>query len=392
MNPIRISETVYYVGSNDRRTQLFENYWPLEKGVAYNSYLLLDTKTALIETVELSKVEDLIEKVKILLQGRTLDYLVINHMEPDHSGAIRALLREYPELVLVGNKKTFPLLQGFYGIVKNHKIVEEEDILDLGYHKLTFYTMPMVHWPESMVTYDKTEEILFSNDAFGSFGTLDGGLFDDETNLEFYEDELRRYYSNIVGKYGSQVQKTLEKLLGLSIKMIAPSHGLLWRTNILHIVQKYQEWSTFKAEKGVVIVFGSLYGNTEKTAEAIARSLSEEGVKNIRVYDASKTHISYILSDIWKYNGLVIGTAAYNGSIFTPISHFMHHLKHIGIKNKVVAIFGNACWGSAVRELNKLCEEASLEVVNEPFEAKCSPTSIEFDKAAILAKAVASRI
>ncbi len=392
MLSVKINDNVFFTGSNDRRTALFENHWPLENGVSYNSYLITDQKTALIDTVEAGQIEDLLNKIKSLLSGRTLDYLVINHMEPDHSAAIRALVREYPEIQLVGNSKTFPLLEGFYGNFNHKHTVAEGEILDLGKHQLTFYMMPMVHWPESMVTFDKTSGILFSNDAFGGFGALDGGIFDYETDISFYEPELRRYYSNIVGKYGNQVQKIMEKVAGLDVKIIAPSHGLLWKEKIPWIIEKYHDWSTYKASKGVVIVYGSLYGNTGKTADAIARYLAEEGIKHIRVFDASKTHISHIISYIWEYQGLVIGTAAYNGSIFSPVSHIMHHFKNVPLKNRIVGLFGNACWGSAVRELKKMAEECQLDLVMEPSESKCTPKDQDFEYARQLAKAMAKKL
>ena len=345
MKHVKLSDDIYYLGVNDRRTNLFENAWPLPNGVAYNSYLIVDEKVALIDTVEYGHMEDFLLKIEEILGQTPIDYLVVNHMEPDHSGAIKQIVNQYPDIEIVGNKKTFPMLEGFFGIEEGKKEVAEGDTLKLGKHELSFYMAPMVHWPETMVTYESTTKTLFSADAFGSFGTLDGGVFDDELNLDFYHDELRRYYSNIVGKYGNQTQKALAKLSTLDIKQIAATHGPVWRCHIDYIMDKYQKWSKYEAEEdGVVIVFGSMYGNTEKMADHIARKLSEEGIKNIRIYDASKTHASYIISDIWKYNGLIIGSAAYNGGIFPPVGSLLDKLKSMYIKNRHLGIFGNSSW------------------------------------------------
>jgi flavorubredoxin len=292
----------------------------------------------LIDTAEAPFAGSLVDWIKELLNGRDLDYLVINHMEPDHSGSVRDVLEAFPHITLVGNRKTLPLLQGFYRFNGNFNEVEDGDSLDLGKHKLNFYTIPMVHWPESMVTYESTTNILFSNDAFGSFGTLDGGIFDDEINLDWYADEIARYYSNIVGKYGPQVQKALQKLAALPLKMFAPSHGIIWRSNLKYILDKYNTWSKFEAEPGVVIVFGTMYGNTEKMADIIGRNLAEAGVKNIRIFDVAKTHPSFIINEMWKYKGIILGSCAYNGGIFPPMAHLLSDLEHIALKNRVLGI------------------------------------------------------
>ncbi|MDP4185972.1 MAG: MBL fold metallo-hydrolase, partial [Bacteroidota bacterium] len=274
MHQVKLAEDIYYVGVNDRKTHLFENYWPLEKGVAYNAYLIVDEKVALLDTVERSFIDEFLEKLDTILKGRKIDYLIVNHMEPDHSGAIKSIVTRYPEITLVGNKKTFPILSNFYQIEKNTLTIEDGGTLDLGKHKLGFHTIPMVHWPESMVTFESTEKILFSSDAFGSFGSLDGGIFDDELNLSFYEEELMRYFTNIVGKYCPHTQRALKKLDALDIKMIAATHGPIWRTNLSYILDRYHKWSSYQTEPGVVIVYGTMYGNTEKMADVIARQLS----------------------------------------------------------------------------------------------------------------------
>lgn len=394
MNHVKLADNIYYLGVNDRRTHLFENAWPLPNGVSYNSYLIVDEKVALIDTVEYGHMEDFLEKLDNILGQKAIDYLVINHMEPDHSGAIRQIVQLYPDIQIVGNKKTFPMLEGFFGIDQNQYEVAEGDCIDLGTHKLNFHMIPMVHWPETMVTYESVTKTLFSADAFGSFGTLDGGVFDDEINLSYFEDELRRYYSNIVGKYGNQVQKALEKLSGLEIKQIASTHGPIWRSHISYILEKYQKWSSYNAEEeGVVIVFGSMYGNTERMADRLARSLCENGIKNIRVYDASKTHASYIISDIWKYSGLVIGSAAYNGGVFPAVGSLLEKLKHNNIKNRAFGIFGNSSWGGGgLRTLEKWAEEVKLMPLGPKVEARCAPNADDMamcDQIAIeVAKAV----
>lgn len=392
---VELSEKVYWLGFNDRRKHLFENQWPLEKGVTYNSYLIDDNKTALIDTAEAPFSGALVEWIGELLGGKTLDYLVINHMEPDHSGAIKDVVAAYPNVTLVGNRKTQPVLEGFYSITKNFLTIDEGATLELGKHTLQFFTVPMVHWPESMVTYDITDKILFSNDAFGSFGTLDGGVFDDEIDLEVsgINEELRRYYSNIVGKYGAQVQKALAKLSGLEIKLIAPSHGLLWRSQIPYIVERYSKWSKMEGEKGVVIVFGSMYGNTEKMADYIARFLVEEGIKHVKVFDSSKTHTSHILNNIWKYKSVILGSCAYNGNIFPAMDHLMSDIEHYGLKGRILSIFGSASWGGGgVRAINKFAENIGWEIVGDQVEARCSPKESDIDKCRAIAKAVATRL
>ncbi len=390
---IQLTPDIYWIGVNDRRTHLFENYWPLPFGVAYNSYLILDEQVTLVDTVSMGTMDTFLEKVKELLDGRKIDYLIINHMEPDHSGSVKAIVNEFPDVKIIGNAKTFPMLEGFYGIHNNLIEVEEGSILKTGRHTLQFYMTPMVHWPETMMTYDETDKILFSADAFGSFGTLDGGIFDDEINLDYYEEELRRYYSNIVGKYGLQVQKALEKLSGLDIRMIAATHGPIWRSHIPKILADYQRWSRYETEEGVIIVFGSMYGNTEKMAEIIARAISSEGIRNIRIYDVSKTHSSYIINDIWKYKGVILGSSAYNGGVFTPMRDLIRELEHILPKNHLLGIFGSMSWGGGgVRTLEKFAETIKWELVYEPVEARHSAREADIERLIELGKAMAAKL
>ena len=390
---LNIKEDIHWIGVNDRETTLFENYWPIDKGVAYNSYLINDEKVAILDTVKFNKTTEYLEKIKSIIGDKQVDYLIVNHMEPDHSGSMLALLAEYPDMKIVGNKKTFPFIEGFYGITKNYYEVDDLDLLDLGKHKLKFYLTPMVHWPETMMTFDETSGVLFSMDAFGGFGSLDGGIFDDELNYDFYEDETRRYYSNIVAKYSPMVQRSLKKLGGLDIKMIAPTHGPVWRTNPGKIVDLYDKWSRFESEHGAVIVYGSMYGNTAKMADYLARMISENGVKNVKVFDASKTHNSYILSEIWKYKAVIIGSCAYNTKVFSSVETLLAKLSNSGLKERYVSVFGNKSWsGGGVSGIDAFVKEIGWEKIGDSIEATYSPKDAEFDALQKLGKEIAERL
>ncbi|MGL5099070.1 MAG: FprA family A-type flavoprotein, partial [Fusobacteriaceae bacterium] len=325
----KITEKVFWIGVNDRKTERFENYIPLPEGVTYNSYLINDEKTCVIDTVEFGSESSYFDKIEKILDGKKLDYIVVNHMEPDHSGSLADLVKFYPEVKVIGNKKTLDMIKAFYPNfdIEKFQEIKEGDVLDLGYHKLTFAMIPMVHWPESMVTYDTTDKILFSNDAFGSFGALDGAIFDDQLDISRCEDEMRRYYSNIVGKFGVQTTNAIKKLGGLEIKYICPSHGIIWRKDISRVINHFYNWANFiPDEVGVVIVYGSMYGNTAKMAEALARELVIQGVPDVKVYDASKTDSSFIISDIWKYKGLIIGSCAHNNALYPKIEPILSKL------------------------------------------------------------------
>lgn len=375
MKQIVISNKIYYLGTNDRKKSLFENNWPLPNGVAYNSYLINDSKSALIDTLEFGSKDDYLDQISLLLRGKNLDYLIVNHMEPDHSSMIGILLKFYPSLKIVSNIKAYKMLEAYFNInPDNFMEIKEGDVLDLGYHKLTFYITPWVHWPETMMTYDTTDKVLFSCDAFGSFGTLDGGIFDDEINFDRYEDEMRRYYSNIVGKYSNMVQKAFAKLNGVDIKIICPSHGPVWRGNPAKAVELYDKWSRYESEEGVVIAFASMYGNTEKMADYVARLIAENGIKNIRVYDVSKTHVSYILSDIWKYKSVILGSCAYNAGMHPMMEHLCHELSVINPKDKNYALFGSYSWnGGGLKSLVSFAEKMTWNKVSEPVELMGAP-------------------
>ena len=374
-----IIKNVHWVGVNDRETTLFENFWPLDKGVTYNSYLINDEKVAIIDTVKFNKTNLYISKIKEIIGVKKVDYLVVNHMEPDHSGSMQALISEYPDMKIVGNPKTFDFIRGFYDITDNFYEINESSEIDLGYHKLKFFITPMIHWPETMMTYDTTEKILFSMDAFGGFGTLDGGIFDDEVDLEIYESEIRRYYSNIVAKYSPIVQKALKRLSNLPINIIASTHGPIWRSNPGKIVEFYDKWSRHEAEEGVVIVYGTMYGNTAKMADYVGRVISEQGIKNVKIFDASKTHLSYIISEIWKYKGVIIGSCAYNTNMFPSVELITNKIEHSGLKNRYLGIFGNKCWsGGGVSNLMKFKEKSKLELICDPVEATYTPKDKEY--------------
>lgn len=366
-----ISNKIHYIGTNDRKKHLFENNWPLPYGVSYNSYLIADEHPALVDTLEYGSDPDYLTNIDTILEGRALEYLIINHLEPDHSSMIGEILRTYPDVTVVGNCTTFKLLANYYAVPQEQKLeVMDGSTLSLGHHVLTFAWVPWVHWPETMVTYDTTDKVLFSCDAFGGFGTLDGGIFDDEIDFDkFYLTEMRRYYSNIVGKWSDKVQGAFQKLGGLEIKIICPSHGPIWRENPGKVLSLYNRWSTHQAEKGVVIIYASMYGNTEKMADKIARALAQEGVKNIRVFDVSKTHVSYLINEIWEYNGLILGTCAYNGQMHPMMHHLVHEISVANPKNKLVGVFGSSSWnGAGVKTLKKELEAIKITPTEKSVE------------------------
>ena len=393
MHQIKLADNIYFLGFNDRRTQLFENIWPIPNGVSYNSYLIFDEKIALIDTVERQFIEDYLDRIAGIIGNKSIDYLIINHMEPDHSGAMKAIKSRYPEITLVGNKKTFGIVESFGTSPEKIIVVNDNDVLDLGKNKLQFQTIPMVHWPETMVTYDETNKILFSGDAFGSYGTLDGGVFDDEINLEFYETDVMRYFTNIVGKYCAHTQRAMKKLSVLDIKMIAATHGPIWRTDLNWVWSRYNKWSSYNMENGVVIVYGSMYGNTQKMAEVIARQLSERGIKNIRVYNSSKTHSSYIINDIFKYKGFIVGSCAYNNALFPNVETLLSTIEHMGVKDHYLGIFGTFLWnGGGVNNLKKFAENIKWELIYEPVEEKGTLTSDKFKMCLELADRMADKL
>ena len=393
-NTVKITEKVFWLGANDRRTHLFENMWPLPNGVSYNSYLIVDEKIALVDTIEFGSSEDYLEKIIERIGDRKIDYLIINHMEPDHSGAIKTIVEKYPEVKLVGNLKTFKIVESYFGYQDKWYQVEDGDELNLGYHTLKFVMTPWVHWPETMMTYDVTEKILFSGDAFGSFGTLDGGIFDDEIEFEeYYEEDMRRYFSNIVGQYSNMVQKAFKKLEGVEVKYICATHGPIWRKDVNKVLSLYDKWSKYETENGVVIIYGSMYGNTAKIADSIARKLAEQGIKKIRVHDASKTHLSYLINEIWKYKGVILGSCAYNSGMLPTMENLTRTLEHMGVKDHLLGLFGSYSWnGGGVKSLYKFHEKMEWELVSDPIDTKGIPGNEAFDRCEALAKAMAEKL
>jgi flavorubredoxin len=353
----QIAKDIFYVGVNDRQKHKFENMLPLPNGVSYNAYLMMDEKTALIDTVDISFGDIFIDKIQSQLQGRTLDYLIINHMEPDHSGSIRLIRKYYPDMVIVGNNKTLSMVEGYYGVSDNMLEIKDGEILSLGTHKLQFHLTPMVHWPETMMTYDLNEGVLFSGDAFGCFGTLDGTVLDSEMSIDRYWDEMIRYYANIVGKYGNPVQKALKKLTPLDFKLICSTHGPVWKEYISEVVDMYDQMSRYHGEDGVVIVYGSMYGNTELMAETVAQGLAESGVKNIIIHNVSKSDSSVIIRDIFKYKGLIVGSPTYCNELYPEVESLLRKIEIRGVKNRVFGCFGSFTWASAaVKRLTTFVE------------------------------------
>ena len=384
---------IHYVGVNDRSTHLFEGMWPIPYGVSYNSYLIDDEKVALVDTVEIGFFEVFLQKIKTVLGDKPIDYLIVNHMEPDHSSSIALIKQYYPNVTVVGNVKTFGMIDGYYALQSNRLVVKEGDTLDLGHHKLAFYMAPMVHWPEVMVTYDVTEQVLFSADAFGTYGTVDGGPIDTQINLDKYWDEMVRYYANIVGKYGTPVQKALQKLSALPIRMICSTHGPVWTENISKVVGIYDRLSRYDAEKGVVIVYGSMYGHTEQMAEQLAHLLTAKGVKNVVMHNVSKSHPSYILADIFKYNGLIIGSPTYNTQLYPEIEAIISKILMRDIKGRCLGWFGSFSWaGKAVGLLGEFAEKSRFTLVGEPVEMKQGMLASVEEQCEALAEAMAKVI
>jgi len=394
-NTVKITDKIYWLGANDRRTELFENLWPIPNGISYNSYLIIDDKIALVDTLHFNSADDYLEKIEELIgKDRSIDYLIINHMEPDHSGAIKTIVEKYPQIKIIGNLKTFKILESYYGYQEKWKQVEDSEEISLGYHKLKFIMTPWVHWPETMMTYDLTDKILFSGDAFGSFGTLDGGIFDDEIEFDdYYLEDMRRYYSNIVGQYSNMVQKAFAKLSGVEINMICSTHGPIWRKDVNKVISLYDKWSKYETENGVVIIYGSMYGNTAKMADYIARKLSENGIKKIRIYDASKTHISYLINEIWRYKGVILGSSAYNSGMLPTMENLTTTLEHMGVKNHLLGLFGSYSWnGGGVKMLHKFYETIQWELISEPVDIKGIPGDDAFKRCDILANAMAEKL
>ena len=352
-----IAKDIFYVGVNDRQKHKFENMLPLPLGVSYNAYMIIDEKTALIDTVDIAMGDLFIDKIQSQLKGRKLDYLIINHMEPDHSGSIKLIRKYYPEMIIVGNSKTLSMVEGFYGVDNNMLEIKDEEVLSLGKHRLQFHLTPMVHWPETMMTFDLGEKVLFSGDAFGCFGTLDGAVVDSDMNIDRYWDEMTRYYANIVGKYGAAVQKALKKLTPLDFEMICSTHGPIWKEYVSEVIDKYDQYSRYDTEEGVVIVYGSMYGFTELMAETVAQGLAQNGIRTIIVHNVSKSDPSVILQDIFKYRGLIVGSPTYSNELYPEVESLLRKIEIRGVKHRIFGCFGSFTWASAaVKRLNSFVE------------------------------------
>ncbi|MDD3334813.1 MAG: FprA family A-type flavoprotein [Eubacteriales bacterium] len=368
MNCIRkLTDDLLWVGGNDRRLHLFENAYPLPDGISYNAYLLLDEKTALLDTVDRAVGDEFFENLNAGLQGRELDYVIINHMEPDHCGTLARLLLRYPDVTVVSNDKVFTMIHQFFGdeaSIGNAVSVAEGSTLSLGRHQLTFVMAPMVHWPEVMVTYDQTTGALFSADAFGTFGALDGCLFADEVDFNgHWLDEMRRYYTNIVGKYGGPVQTLLKKAAGLKLQMICPLHGPIWREHMDWLVEKHQLWSAYTPEdEGVLVAYASIYGHTKNAAEVLARELTLAGAKKVRLYDVSETHPSYLVAEAFRSSRWVFLSATYNAGIFPAMETLLNDLKAHGLRNRKVALVENGSWAPAAGKLMKAVLESMKDI------------------------------
>lgn len=395
LKPIEIKKDLFYVGLNDRTKHLFENLWPIPKGVSYNSYLIVDEKTALFDTVDICYSDLFLSKLEIALDGRALDYIIINHMEPDHSGSLGLLRNKYPNVQVVGNKRTTDMVAGYHNITEGVKEIQDGEELSLGKHNLKFFLTPMVHWPETMMTYETTDKIIFSGDAFGTFGTLDGGITDTHLHPERYYDEMRRYYSNVVGKFGGPVQKALEKLSDIQIDYICSTHGPIWtqKEQIEKVISIYNKLSLYEGEEGVVIAYGSMYGNTEQMAETIAYELAQQGIKEVILHNVSKREHSYILRDIFKYKGLIIGSPTYNNKLFPEVAHLVSMIESRDMKNRFFSYFGSFTWaGAAVKNLKEFAENSKFEIVGTPVEMKQAMNMDVYENCIKLGKEMAARL
>lgn len=393
----RITDDLCYVGASDRRLALFENVYPVPRGVSYNSYLLRDEKTVLFDTADSAVREQYFENVAAALDNRKLDYLVVNHMEPDHAALIADLLLRYPEATVVTTAKAAQMMEQFLG-TKPEKLltVKEGEQLSTGRHNLTFVMAPMVHWPEVMMTYDLTDNILFSADAFGTFGALNGNIFADEVNFDRdWIDDARRYYINIVGKYGVQVQNVLKKASGLPIAMICPLHGPIWRENLNYFIEKHDTWSSYRPEEqGVLVIYGSIYGHTASAAEKMAAVLADHGVKGIAMYDASHTDASQLVAECFRYSHIVLASSTYNAGIFTPIENLLHDLKAHSWQNRTVAIIENGTWaaqsGKAMRTI--LEEMKNITILGEDLSLKSAMKDNQMEDLNFLADLIVANL
>lgn len=367
----KVTDDMYYIGSEDRRIALFENAFPLENGISYNSYFLSDEKTVVFDTVDKSVSSVFFGNIAYLLNGRKLDYVVVNHVEPDHSATLSELVLRYPDVKIVTNAKAAVMINNFFNFDLQSRLITitENDTLTTGKHTFKFITAPMVHWPEVMLTYDETDKILYCADAFGSFGTLNGLIFADNVDYDRdWIDESRRYYSNIVGKYGAQVQAVLKKASTLKIKMLCPLHGHIWRKNIDYIIDKYNLWSSYQPEsKSVLIAYASIYGNTENAVNILAGKLSDGGINDIKIFDVSKTHPSYIVAEAFRCSHLIFASSTYNTGIFSGMETLLLDLKAHNLQNRTVSVIENGTWAATAGKQMKeiISSMKNMTVIDE---------------------------
>jgi flavorubredoxin len=378
MPAVPIKPDIYWIGINDRITDLFEGLWPISKeGVSYNSYLVNDEKKAVVDLMKSFKGDEYFAQIDEIIDISKIDYIIINHMEPDHSGLLRTLRRISPEVTFVGTAKTKRLLEDFYSIKDNVEVVTDGDTLPLGKRTLQFFETPFLHWPETMMTYETSDRILFSCDAFGSYGAIRGAIFDDCCkDIAFYQKEALRYYVNIVANYSPRVLSAIEKLKDIPVDVVAPSHGLIWRKNSSHIVGLYKKWAEYasgKTEPGVTLVYGSMYGNTDVVMNAVAQGISGEGVP-VEIFDAARTHVSYILPSLWTKSAVMIGAPTYEVSLFPPMADVLNMAVRKRIRNKKAAYFGSYGWsGGALKEMQKITEPLKWDL-QDTFEFLGAPS------------------
>lgn len=389
-NTQHITDNLIYVGASDRRMALFENIYPIPRGVSYNSYLLLDDATVLFDTVDASVAAQFFENVDAALDSRKLNYVVVHHMEPDHAATLMDLLLRHPEATVVTTAKASQMIEQFFGTKPAQLMaVKEGDTLTTGAHTLVFTMAPMVHWPEVMMTYDSTSRTLFSADAFGTFGALSGNLFADQVNFEHeWLNDARRYYINIVGKYGLQVQNVLKKAATLDIQTICPLHGPVWRENLGWFIAKHDLWSRYEPEdSAVVIIYGSIYGHTEAAALRLGTLMAQRGVKNIKAYDASHTHTSKLLAECFRASHIVLASSTYNNGLFTPIESLLADLKAHAWQRRTVALVENGSWAPQAAKLMRaeLEQMKDIAIVGDPVTLKSAATPAQEQQLAALA-------
>lgn len=394
----KVKDDLIYVGGSDRRLSRFENLFPIPKGVSYNSYVLLDEKTVLFDTADESISRQYIENVVHALNGRPLDYMVVQHMEPDHCAMIDDMLRRYPEAKMVCSAKAVGMFAQFYGtdVAARALIVKEGDKLSTGEHTLHFVMAPMVHWPEVMVTYDEKDKILFSADAFGTFGALAGNIFNDEITFDTtWMNDARRYYTNIVGKYGVQVQALLKKAASLDIEMICPLHGPIWRKDLGLLLEKYQKWSTYEPEdKTVMIAYATMYGNTENAANVLAGMLADKGVKNIAMYDVSETDVSELVAESFRCSHLVLAAPTYNSGIQPKMEAYLSDIKALNLQNRTVAVIDNGTWAATAGKqmIGMLEGMKNMTILENPISIKSALAENQLGALEALADELAKQV